>query len=153
MPESFRITPTARGRRRRRPDRRGDPVVVSSGPRLARLAERFPAGVPGPERGQGDRERDASPGRARSSSRRSAQRPVAVLSGPSHAEELARGLPASVVVAGRDEPLNVRVRDALNHAAFRVYTNPDAVGVELAGALEEHPGDRGGDLRRPGLRR
>ena len=63
-------------------------------------------------------------------------RPVAVLSGPSHAEELARGLPASVVVAGEDERLNVRVRDALNHGLFRVYTNTDATGVELAGALK-----------------
>jgi glycerol-3-phosphate dehydrogenase (NAD(P)+) len=63
-------------------------------------------------------------------------RPVCVLSGPSHAEEIARGLPASVVVAGLDEELNVRVRDALNEGFFRVYTNPDAVGVELAGALK-----------------
>jgi glycerol-3-phosphate dehydrogenase (NAD(P)+) len=63
-------------------------------------------------------------------------RPVAVLSGPSHAEELARGLPASVVVAGDDEALNVGVRDALNRGMFRVYTNPDGLGVELAGALK-----------------
>jgi glycerol-3-phosphate dehydrogenase (NAD(P)+) len=63
-------------------------------------------------------------------------RPVAVLSGPSHAEEIARGLPASVVVAGEDADLNVRVRDALNQGLFRVYTNPDAVGVELGGALK-----------------
>ncbi len=63
-------------------------------------------------------------------------RPVAVLSGPSHAEEIASGLPASVVVAGEDEELNARVRDALNTTAFRVYTNPDAIGVELAGALK-----------------
>lgn len=63
-------------------------------------------------------------------------RPVAVLSGPSHAEELARGLPASVVVAGDDETLNCSVRDVLSHEAFRVYTNPDALGVELAGALK-----------------
>ncbi len=63
-------------------------------------------------------------------------RPVAVLSGPSHAEEFARGLPASVVVAGDDESLCVRVRDALNVGMFRVYTNPDAIGVELAGALK-----------------
>jgi glycerol-3-phosphate dehydrogenase (NAD(P)+) len=45
-------------------------------------------------------------------------------------------LPASVVVAGADERLNILVRDALNHGHFRVYTNPDAVGVELAGALK-----------------
>jgi glycerol-3-phosphate dehydrogenase (NAD(P)+) len=63
-------------------------------------------------------------------------RAVAVLSGPSHAEELARGLPASVVVGGSDEALNRAVRDTLNHGLFRVYTNPDAVGVELAGALK-----------------
>ena len=63
-------------------------------------------------------------------------RSVAVLSGPSHAEEIATGLPASVVVAGEDEQLNSQVRDALNSGNFRVYTNPDAVGVELAGALK-----------------
>jgi glycerol-3-phosphate dehydrogenase (NAD(P)+) len=63
-------------------------------------------------------------------------RSVAVLSGPSHAEELARGLPASVVVGGSDEALNRAVRDTLNHGLFRVYTNPDALGVELAGALK-----------------
>ena len=63
-------------------------------------------------------------------------RPVSVLSGPSHAEEVARGLPASVVVGGDDSTLNIAVSDALSHAAFRVYTNPDAIGVELAGALK-----------------
>jgi glycerol-3-phosphate dehydrogenase (NAD(P)+) len=63
-------------------------------------------------------------------------RSVAILSGPSHAEELARGLPASVVVGGSDEALNRAVRDALNQGMFRVYTNPDALGVELAGALK-----------------
>jgi glycerol-3-phosphate dehydrogenase (NAD(P)+) len=63
-------------------------------------------------------------------------RPVAVLSGPSHAEELARGLPASVVVSGGDRALNERIRDTLNHATFRVYTSEDALGVELAGALK-----------------
>jgi glycerol-3-phosphate dehydrogenase (NAD(P)+) len=63
-------------------------------------------------------------------------RPVAALSGPSHAEELARGLPASVVVAGEDAALNVQVRDALNLEMFRVYTNTDLIGVELAGALK-----------------
>jgi glycerol-3-phosphate dehydrogenase (NAD(P)+) len=63
-------------------------------------------------------------------------RSVSVLSGPSHAEELARGLPASVVVSGRDAALNEQVRDLLNHASFRVYTSRDALGVELAGALK-----------------
>jgi glycerol-3-phosphate dehydrogenase (NAD(P)+) len=63
-------------------------------------------------------------------------RPVAVLSGPSHAEEIARGLPASVVVAGSSLPLNLAVQESLSHETFRVYTNSDAVGVELAGALK-----------------
>ncbi len=63
-------------------------------------------------------------------------RSVAVLSGPSHAEELARALPASVVVSGRDAALNERIRDVLNHPTFRVYTSRDALGVELAGALK-----------------
>jgi len=63
-------------------------------------------------------------------------RPIAVLSGPSHAEELARGLPASVVVSGTNEPLVNQVRDLLSHDAFRVYTSTDALGVELAGALK-----------------
>jgi glycerol-3-phosphate dehydrogenase (NAD(P)+) len=40
------------------------------------------------------------------------------------------------VVAGEDADLNVRVRDALNQGLFRVYTNPDAIGVELGGALK-----------------
>jgi glycerol-3-phosphate dehydrogenase (NAD(P)+) len=63
-------------------------------------------------------------------------RPISVLSGPSHAEELARGLPASVVVSGASEELNARIRDLLSHQSFRVYTSQDAPGVELAGALK-----------------
>ena len=80
-------------------------------------------------------------------------RPVAVLSGPSHAEEIAAGLPASVVVAGADDGLNARVRDALNAGTFRVYTNPDAVGVELAGALKNVLGIAAGICDGPRLRR
>jgi glycerol-3-phosphate dehydrogenase (NAD(P)+) len=63
-------------------------------------------------------------------------RPIAVLSGPSHAEEFARDLPASVVVAGNDEGLCRDIQGALNRGVFRVYTNPDALGVELGGALK-----------------
>ncbi|GAC1465696.1 MAG: NAD(P)H-dependent glycerol-3-phosphate dehydrogenase [Isosphaeraceae bacterium] len=63
-------------------------------------------------------------------------RSVAILSGPSHAEEFARGLPASVVVTGWNESLLVQVRDVLNQGMFRVYINEDVVGVELAGALK-----------------
>ena len=63
-------------------------------------------------------------------------RPVCVLTGPSHAEEVARGLPATVVAACADEPLARRVQDALCSDAFRVYTGDDPVGAELGGALK-----------------
>lgn len=61
---------------------------------------------------------------------------LAVLSGPSHAEEVARGLPTSVVVAANDLSLAVWVQECLGTDRFRVYTNSDAIGVELAGALK-----------------
>jgi glycerol-3-phosphate dehydrogenase (NAD(P)+) len=61
---------------------------------------------------------------------------IAVLSGPSHAEEVARFYPASVVIASSSAPLARRLQTALTTGRFRVYTNPDPVGVELAGALK-----------------
>jgi glycerol-3-phosphate dehydrogenase (NAD(P)+) len=61
---------------------------------------------------------------------------VAVLSGPSHAEEVSRGLPASVVVASADTDLAGAVQHAFRGERFRVYTNPDVTGVELGGALK-----------------
>jgi glycerol-3-phosphate dehydrogenase (NAD(P)+) len=63
-------------------------------------------------------------------------RPLAVLSGPSHAEEVSRGLPASVVVASEDLDLARWVQLAFSSESFRVYTNLDMLGVELAGALK-----------------
>ncbi|MBM3980631.1 MAG: NAD(P)-dependent glycerol-3-phosphate dehydrogenase [Planctomycetes bacterium] len=60
---------------------------------------------------------------------------VAVLSGPSHAEEVARGMPTSVVAAA-EGGLAVRVQQWFGTDRFRVYTNGDLVGVELAGALK-----------------
>jgi glycerol-3-phosphate dehydrogenase (NAD(P)+) len=60
---------------------------------------------------------------------------VVALSGPSHAEEVSRGMPTSVVVAG-DSALATRVQQCFNTDRFRVYTNPDLLGVELAGALK-----------------
>lgn len=102
---------------------------------LRDLADRIPRGVPMLSVVKGiENETFARPSQIIEETLES--RAVAVLSGPSHAEELARGLPASVVVAGADESLNVQVRDALNQGLFRVYTNSDALGVELAGALK-----------------
>lgn len=62
-------------------------------------------------------------------------RPIVALGGPSHAEELARRLPATVVAAG-EEKLAELVQEAFNTERFRVYTNNDLLGVELAGALK-----------------
>jgi glycerol-3-phosphate dehydrogenase (NAD(P)+) len=61
---------------------------------------------------------------------------LAVLSGPSHAEEVARGMPTSVVVAAKDLSLAVWVQQKFGTDRFRVYTNADLIGVELAGALK-----------------
>ncbi len=63
-------------------------------------------------------------------------RPVAVLSGPSHAEEISRNLPASVVAASDDLNLARQVQSLFTTPRFRVYTNPDVLGVELAAALK-----------------
>jgi glycerol-3-phosphate dehydrogenase (NAD(P)+) len=63
-------------------------------------------------------------------------RPVAALGGPSHAEEIARRMPAGVVAASADRQLAERVQNLFNTDRFRVYTNADIVGVELAGAIK-----------------
>jgi glycerol-3-phosphate dehydrogenase (NAD(P)+) len=61
---------------------------------------------------------------------------VAVLSGPSHAEETSRGYPTSVVVASADVELARWIQLRFSTDRFRVYTNLDTVGVELGGALK-----------------
>ena len=63
-------------------------------------------------------------------------RPVAVLSGPNIAEEVARGLPAAAVIACDSLPLAVQLQLAINSTAFRVYVNDDLVGVELCAAAK-----------------
>jgi glycerol-3-phosphate dehydrogenase (NAD(P)+) len=63
-------------------------------------------------------------------------RSVVALSGPSHAEEISRRLPASVVAASGDVVLARQVQQMFNTERFRVYTNADIVGVELAAALK-----------------
>jgi glycerol-3-phosphate dehydrogenase (NAD(P)+) len=63
-------------------------------------------------------------------------RPIVVLSGPTHAEEVARGLPASVVAASLDLSAARRICEVLSGPTFRVYTNPDPVGVEIGGAVK-----------------
>jgi len=63
-------------------------------------------------------------------------RPLAALSGPSVADELARCLPATVCAASDDEQLARRLQLTFTTQWFRVYTNTDLVGVELAGATK-----------------
>ena len=60
----------------------------------------------------------------------------AVLSGPSHAEEVSRKVPTAVVVGSRRAETAERVRDAFMNENFRVYTSDDVVGIELGGALK-----------------
>lgn len=64
------------------------------------------------------------------------ERAVVALGGPSHAEEISRRLPASVVAASGDVALAKQVQEIFTTDRFRVYTNSDIVGVELAGALK-----------------
>jgi glycerol-3-phosphate dehydrogenase (NAD(P)+) len=61
---------------------------------------------------------------------------VAALVGPSHAEEVARRVPTVVVAAGRDAAVLARIQESFTTESFRVYTNDDLVGVELAVALK-----------------
>ena len=63
-------------------------------------------------------------------------RPVAVLSGPNMAEEVAAGLPGAAVIACEDERLALRLQEAITSNTFRVYVNSDVVGVELCGAAK-----------------
>jgi glycerol-3-phosphate dehydrogenase (NAD(P)+) len=60
--------------------------------------------------------------------------PVAVLSGPNHAEEIAQGLPAAAVLASEDEGLAGELQHEIISPRFRVYMNTDLVGVELCAA-------------------
>ena len=61
---------------------------------------------------------------------------VVALSGPSHAEEVARGVPTSVVSSCAEAKPAKKVQDILMNETLRIYTNPDIIGVELGGALK-----------------
>ncbi|MDP8911745.1 MAG: NAD(P)-dependent glycerol-3-phosphate dehydrogenase [Actinomycetota bacterium] len=63
-------------------------------------------------------------------------RGVAVLSGPNFAEEIAAGLPAAAAIASDDGELATRLQDEITSLVFRVYVNPDVVGVELCAAAK-----------------
>ena len=61
---------------------------------------------------------------------------VAVLSGPSHAEEVGRGLPTIVVIGAKTKETAEYLQDMFMNEVFRVYTSPDMLGMELGGSLK-----------------
>ncbi len=61
---------------------------------------------------------------------------IGALSGPSFAREVAKGDPTAVTFATRDPELGGMVQSEFSDSTFRVYTNPDVIGVELGGALK-----------------
>ena len=62
--------------------------------------------------------------------------PIAVLSGPTFAHEVAKGLPTAVTLAGEDLALAERLRDRLALPAFRIYVSDDVAGAEIGGAVK-----------------
>ncbi len=61
---------------------------------------------------------------------------IAVLSGPTHAEEVARSIPSSAVISSSSQELAESIQGVMISDNFRLYTNPDLVGVELGGAIK-----------------
>lgn len=64
------------------------------------------------------------------------ENPIVALSGPSHAEEVARGIPTMLSAASDDESAAKTVQKALSNGFMRIYTNSDIIGVELGGAIK-----------------
>ena len=62
--------------------------------------------------------------------------PIVALCGPSHAEEVARGIPTALVSASRDQNAAELVQDLFMNERLRIYTSPDIVGVEIGAALK-----------------
>ena len=62
--------------------------------------------------------------------------PMAVLTGPSFAKEVAENLPTAVVIASNDKTYGMRMQEAFNNPYFRVYASADLLGAELGGAVK-----------------
>jgi glycerol-3-phosphate dehydrogenase (NAD(P)+) len=62
--------------------------------------------------------------------------PIVVLSGPSHAEEVARDIPTTVTAASKDMVAARKIQEIFSSNTFRVYTNNDLIGVEIGGAFK-----------------
>ncbi|MBQ3065628.1 MAG: NAD(P)-dependent glycerol-3-phosphate dehydrogenase [Clostridia bacterium] len=76
---------------------------------------------------------------------------VAALSGPTHAEEVALGMPTSIVSACADREIAMRIAGAFSNSCMRVYTNTDVLGVEICGALKNIIALAAGMMRGMGL--
>ena len=61
---------------------------------------------------------------------------IGVLSGPSHAEEVGKKIPTTVVAGSKEKEVALKIQDAFMCDYFRVYTSPDVIGIELGGALK-----------------
>ena len=61
---------------------------------------------------------------------------VAVLSGPSHAEEVGRGIPTTIVVGANNQQTAEKIQNIFMNEVFRVYVSPDVLGIELGAALK-----------------
>jgi glycerol-3-phosphate dehydrogenase (NAD(P)+) len=61
---------------------------------------------------------------------------VAVLSGPSHAEEVGRGIPTTIVVGAKKREVAEKIQNTFMSPVFRVYTSPDVLGIEIGAALK-----------------
>ena len=58
------------------------------------------------------------------------------MSGPSHAEEVGKGIPTTCVVSAHNKELTLYLQNIFMNPSFRVYTSPDMIGVEIGGALK-----------------
>lgn len=109
--------------------------TVYVGPTLEKLKESWPSGTPVVSVIKGiERETFRTPSQIIEGVL--GHQPIVVLSGPSHAEEIARELPASVVAGSGDLRLARQVQNWFTTDRFRVYTTPDLRGTELGGALK-----------------
>lgn len=61
---------------------------------------------------------------------------TAILSGPSHAEEVGRGIPTTIVAGSDEKEVADLIQDTFMNDVFRVYTSPDVIGIELGGSLK-----------------
>lgn len=61
---------------------------------------------------------------------------IAVLSGPTHAEEVSRGIPTTIVVGAKTKETALFIQDIFMNDVFRVYTSPDVIGIELGASLK-----------------